>query len=392
MTCILEFAWIFILDDVFCIVGFFYFNKELEFLSGATRQGLINISNLERKKYTMKIKWSFWNLELKFNIFIINISWSFLIELRYSLCCSDTWVRKKLCDQFIAKYIYFFHAFFYQLFLFHAQVKAICLWCAEFFTCVGISLNISSWIQMRTVSMCFSILQVPRFRIPTLGNFCRESFHSLSRSDGNSSSFKLLGSKIYGLDRGHNKKWTRRHVTTNAEGRNKTTQHSKPSNIRQEILDGVVSKSATINVNKKEISQFQKIQYCDIQQKISENKDLASLVTVIVFDLETTGFLRESERIIEFALQDLLGGKNSTFQTLVNPQRYVPNPHIHGITSSMVNKPDVPRYCFLCSWVLVLQLKSQLMKWRIPFCLICSLIEIYMFVWCQSFYKDYGQK
>lgn len=191
--------------------------------------------------------------------------------------------------------------------------------------------------------MCFSILQVPRFRIPTLGNFCRESFHSLSRSDGNSSSFKLLGSKIYGLDRGHNKKWTRRHVTTNAEGRNKTTQHSKPSNIRQEILDGVVSKSATINVNKKEISQFQKIQYCDIQQKISENKDLASLVTVIVFDLETTGFLRESERIIEFALQDLLGGKNSTFQTLVNPQRYVPNPHIHGITSSMVNKPDVPR-------------------------------------------------
>ncbi|XP_059440633.1 exonuclease DPD1, chloroplastic/mitochondrial isoform X3 [Corylus avellana] len=196
---------------------------------------------------------------------------------------------------------------------------------------------------MRTVSTCFSILQVPRCRIPTLANSWRESFHSLSRSDGNSSSFKLLSSKIYGLDRGHNKKWTRRPVTTNAEGRNKTTQHSKPSNIRREILDGVVSKSATINVNKKEISQFQKNQYCDIQQKISENKDLAGLVTVMVFDLETTGFSREYARIIEIAVQDLLGGRNSTFETLVNPQCDVPNSHIHGITSSMVNKPGVPR-------------------------------------------------
>jgi len=190
--------------------------------------------------------------------------------------------------------------------------------------------------------MYFSILQVPRCRIsPTLGNSWRESFHSLSRSDGNSSSFKLLGSKIYGLDRGHNKKWTRRPVTTNAEGRNKTTQHSKPSNIMHGILDGVVSKSATINVNKEEINQFQKIQYCDIQQKISENKDLAGL--------ETTGFGREKARIIEIGLQDLLGGENSTFHTLVNPQCYVPNPHIHGITSHMVNRPDVPRYCFLFS-------------------------------------------
>ena len=42
--------WIFILDDVFCIVGFF----ELEFLSGATQQGLIHISNLERKSILRK--------------------------------------------------------------------------------------------------------------------------------------------------------------------------------------------------------------------------------------------------------------------------------------------------------------------------------------------------
>nr|POF05029.1 exonuclease dpd1, chloroplastic/mitochondrial [Quercus suber] len=196
---------------------------------------------------------------------------------------------------------------------------------------------------MRTGSMCFSILQVPRCRIPTLATFWRESFHSLSRTDKNSSSFRPLGSNIYGLERGYNRKWTRRPVFTNAEGRNKTTQQSKPSNIGHEILDGLVSKSDTFSVNKTEISQFQNIEYCDIRQKIAENKELASLVTVIVFDIEATGFSRENERIIEIALRDLEGGENSTFQTLVNPQRFVPNSHVHGITTRMVNKPDVPR-------------------------------------------------
>ncbi|KAK7850820.1 exonuclease dpd1, partial [Quercus suber] len=49
---------------------------------------------------------------------------------------------------------------------------------------------------------------------------------------------------------------------------------------------------------------------------------------------------RENERIIEIALRDLEGGENSTFQTLVNPQCFVPNSHVHGITTRMVNKPD----------------------------------------------------
>lgn len=191
--------------------------------------------------------------------------------------------------------------------------------------------------------MCFSTLQVPRCRIHTLASFWRENFHGLSRRYESSSSFKLLNSKIYGLEGGHSKKWTRRPVSTNADGRNKTTQQSKPSNITHEVLDGVVSTNTTVNVKKTEISQFQKTQYLDIQQKIAENEDLASLVTVIVFDIETTGFSRENERIIEIALQDLLGGENSTFQTLVNPERYVPNSHIHGITTRMVNRPDVPR-------------------------------------------------
>ena len=145
--------------------------------------------------------------------------------------------------------------------------------------------------------MCFSILQVPRCRIPTLATFWRESFHSLSRTD--------------------NRKWTRSPIFT---------------------------KSDTFSVNKTEISQFQKSQYIDIQQKIAENKDLSSLVTIIVFDFETTGFSRLNDGIIEIALRDLEGGENSTFQTLVNPKRYIPNSHIHGITTRMVNRPEVPRY------------------------------------------------
>ena len=41
-----------------------------------------------------------------------------------------------------------------------------------------------------------------------------------------------------------------------------------------EILDGVVSKSETFSVNKTQISPFQNIENCDIQQKIAENKYL----------------------------------------------------------------------------------------------------------------------
>uniref|UniRef100_A0A5B7BM82 Exonuclease domain-containing protein n=1 Tax=Davidia involucrata TaxID=16924 RepID=A0A5B7BM82_DAVIN len=200
---------------------------------------------------------------------------------------------------------------------------------------------------MRTVAMCFSMLQVPRCRIHTLASSWWENFRSLSRTGGNSSSFKLLGSNTYGHEGGHSRRWTRRPISTKTEGKNKNTLSSKTSSIRHEISDGKFSSSTKLGINKSEISEFQRIQYCDIQQKIAENKDLASLVTVIIFDIETTGFSRENERIIEIALQDLLGGENSTFQTLVNPERYVPNPHIHGISTHMVNRPDVPRYHIL---------------------------------------------
>lgn len=108
-------------------------------------------------------------------------------------------------------------------------------------------------------------------------------------------------------------------------------------------MDETVSTSTKLIVDKLEVSESQRIQYCVVEEKVTENKDLAKLVTVISFDIETTGFSRTNDKIIEIGFQDLRGGLNSTFQTLVNPERIVPNPHIHGITTYMVNRPDVPR-------------------------------------------------
>ncbi|RZB47317.1 Exonuclease DPD1, chloroplastic/mitochondrial [Glycine soja] len=143
---------------------------------------------------------------------------------------------------------------------------------------------------MKTGSMIYSLLNVPRFRIQTLANCWGETFHSFSTTCGNNSSIMLLSSRINGLQGGQRKKWTRP-KTTNIQG--------KGSN--------------------KSKNQSQQIQYCDIQ-KIVENKDL-SCYTVIVFHNETTRFSRENDRIIEIALGDVQGGKNTTFQTLLSHQQ-----------------------------------------------------------------------
>lgn len=188
--------------------------------------------------------------------------------------------------------------------------------------------------------MCFSILQVPRCRFHTFASSWWESFHSLRGKNR----FKLLGLNTPGFEGGHSRRWTRRPISTKTEGLNKKTESSKPSSVRHEIVEGTVSTSTKLDIHKSEISELQTIQYYDIQRQLTEKTDLAHLVTVLAFDIETTGLSRKNERIIEFALQDLLGGENSTFQTLVNPERYVPNSHIHGITTHMVNRPDVPRY------------------------------------------------
>ncbi|XP_057718778.1 exonuclease DPD1, chloroplastic/mitochondrial [Arachis stenosperma] len=192
---------------------------------------------------------------------------------------------------------------------------------------------------MRAGSMIFSLVQVPRCRIHRLANYWGETFHSLSKTCGNNSSVRLLSSRIYGLQGGQKRKWTRRPITTNTEG----TGSTKSRSTKHEILSEPILKTFTENVNKEQVVEFDNVQYCNLQQEIAQNKDLSSLVTVITFDIETTGFSRENDRIIEIALRDLQGGENSTFQTLVNPERCVPNSHIHHITTHMVNRPEVPR-------------------------------------------------
>lgn len=189
--------------------------------------------------------------------------------------------------------------------------------------------------------MCFSLLQVPRCRFHTFASSWAERFHNIRRG-GNSSSFNLLGSSTYGLEGGTSKRWSRRPITTKTE-RNKKAISSKTSNIRQDLPEETISPPTKLTINRLEASEYKSIQHCDIAVKIAENRELAKLITVIVFDIETTGLSRENERIIEIALQDLDGGENSTFQTLVNPERLVPNIHIHGISSHMVTKPEIPR-------------------------------------------------
>jgi len=68
--------------------------------------------------------------------------------------------------------------------------------------------------------------------------------------------------------------------------------------------------------------------------------------TFLVFDLETTGFFHVDNRIVEFALRDLSGGKDCTFQTLINPERDVPiyASELNNITTELVCRPDVPRF------------------------------------------------
>lgn len=178
------------------------------------------------------------------------------------------------------------------------------------------------------------------FKTHSLANYYRDEalhLHSFSKTAcENNSSIRRIGSRIYGLER----KWNQRLVATKAEGSKQINGSTKSKSSNPEILEEETSTSGCImTVNKTQLDQSQ----CPEMQDIAQYKNLSDLVTVIVFDLETTGYSKVNERVIEIALRDLQGGENSTFQTLVNPQCYVPNSHVHGITTSMVNRPDVPR-------------------------------------------------
>lgn len=195
--------------------------------------------------------------------------------------------------------------------------------------------------------MYSSILNFSRSGAPRFAGFWREAFHSLCPSSTNNSNFKVIDSRTYGLEGGCSARWICQLVSTKRGGRRKKTDEC--SDIRNEELVEALSATATVHVNRTKVTELRKIEYCNSQQKLADNKELVSPVTTIVFDIETTGLSRENERIIEIAFRDLSGGENSTFQTLVNPQRYVTNPRVHGITTNMVNRPNVPRYS---TWLL----------------------------------------
>ncbi|KZV43659.1 hypothetical protein F511_00210 [Dorcoceras hygrometricum] len=179
---------------------------------------------------------------------------------------------------------------------------------------------------MRTVAMCFSLFQLPRCKIHTLANSWWGGFYKLSRND---SSTRILCADKYELERGQ--RWTRRTINTERSGSKEKL--TRKTSIRNEIISE--SKSTKLNTCKLENIKSETDQYYN---------DLAKNVTTICFDIETTGLSREYDRIIEIAFQDLRGGENSTFQTLVNPEREVTNARFHGISTHMVKRSNVPRY------------------------------------------------
>ncbi|GFP80343.1 exonuclease dpd1 chloroplastic/mitochondrial [Phtheirospermum japonicum] len=193
--------------------------------------------------------------------------------------------------------------------------------------------------------MCFSLLQFPRFRVNSIGNSLWESVYK-------SSSYGVICSKNHEHEGVQNRRWTRRTINTKGVGHNENLISN--TSIRHEIVPETTKaqRSRKVGIRNKIVSESTGIKVNTYNNKVEKTievetdeyyADLAKLATIICFDIETTGFGRERDRIIEFACQDLRGGENSTFQSLVNPERDVPNEQIHGISSRMVNRYDVPR-------------------------------------------------
>ncbi|CAA7024745.1 unnamed protein product [Microthlaspi erraticum] len=180
--------------------------------------------------------------------------------------------------------------------------------------------------------MCISISQVSRFRVHLLGTSCYERVHGCLKIN---SSPKLLDVRASSAD-GSKSRWIRRHSSTT------TTQGSKrSSNTKSSVLGGAVPVTRIIDAES--VTKIQQQPFETLQQRLAKSKDLSNLLTVIVTDLETSGLSRVKSRIIEIAAQDLAGGENSTFQTLVNPGVPIFNANIHGIRNDMVSRPEVPR-------------------------------------------------
>ncbi|KAG6501700.1 hypothetical protein ZIOFF_041583 [Zingiber officinale] len=126
--------------------------------------------------------------------------------------------------------------------------------------------------------------------------------------------------------------------TTRLKSRKLSTNRATPRKIEKLIVRASTKNSK----NQTELLQPKTVNCNGFQQSTAVRKAIDWPATILVFDIETTGFSRQYERIIEIAIRDLIGGKDSTFETLINPKKPVSNTYVHGIQYDMVNRPDVP--------------------------------------------------
>lgn len=175
------------------------------------------------------------------------------------------------------------------------------------------------------------------------------NFHQMKNSIGSSGNFKLLWSQAGGIfeNVAVNRRCGFRSIATKAVGRSQEKRGKKSSSTDLKLVNGKEISSSTLNSESLKVHDLSSTQCYTPEQGIADSKRLEWPAAVLVFDIETTGFSRENDRIIEIAFRDLLGGRNSTFQTLVNPEKVVTNAYIHRISTHMVSKPGVPRYGFL---------------------------------------------
>lgn len=221
-------------------------------------------------------------------------------------------------------------------------------------------------VELKWFRISFSMLQLNCSRMGILSSlgFCKflnGNSSMLRFLHSSNSKFRFLGSNV---DESYNYR-TSQAISACSECRTGGlfARCRKPSSASQELFYSTHD-SRIITCSASHNSKI--ILGSDAKGEILTSLGSKHHVTVIVFDLETTGFSRKKDRIIEIAFRDLRGGMNSSFQTLVNPEQIVPNSHVHGITTEMVNQPEVPRCVHF----------SQLRLCDIRFVITVSLIPI----------------
>lgn len=176
----------------------------------------------------------------------------------------------------------------------------------------------------------------------SLYSICCGNFHQLRNSIGNSYSIRLLKyhSRIIYETVLQNKRHKTRPFSTTVLAR--STRKGSRQSFSRHLHDESVESSIEV-YKQSDLQHLKSLQCYNIPEKVSGVKTEWP-ATILVFDIETTGFSRRNDRIIEFAVRDLMGGENSTFQTLINPEKDVRNTYVHGISNRMVCRPDIPRF------------------------------------------------